>query len=516
MLFFAVSPIPRFFLKLLPTYDVYMRQRKRADWPITVYRYWVRLEYDTWTSLPEEVKQEAEAMRALWNRLVAAFGQRLSAARDILNDHSQAEQPNTRVPTDSRTALRQLQHSFQEETRQHIAASTATWANTQFIVTQFQAALTRFFKQQDAPPRVKVSFPHEVHFQHRFTEGGLPVARLFGRGQRLHLEPLTPTAADASLSQRQQKRLARTTGVFQVGTAVLPFQTILHRPLPEAAYVKSAALIGRQVIKSGYLFRKEESHMTPSCWQWSLQLTLELPPVEGHIRQEDRRTAALHVGCRRMEDGQLRIATLTDVSGHEEAVFLPEAVLQGWRHKCALHSQVEQFITETTSRLLLLPCPENLPPAVRNLWVHREALSSPGLWRLLLALKTLAPSGEVFDVVQHWADRSTRLVREARGLEHRYLGHRDWFYRNFALQLCRRYRRLVISADPATLMTVEPSSQDRERIETLAEEATYRQLAAPARLVTFLQQAAAKTGVETTTEHTPRLRAVRECRQAAI
>lgn len=417
-----------------------------------------------------------------------------------------------RAPIDPRTALRQLQQAFQEETRRHIADSTATWADTQFVVTQFQAALTRFFKKQDGPPRAKVALPQEVHFHHRFTEGGLPVARLFGRGHRLHLEPVAPTAADASLAQRQRKRLARTTGVFQVGTAVLPFQTILHRPLPETAYVKSAALIGKQIAKNGYLFRKEKSHMIPSCWQWSLQLTLELPPVEGHLPQEDGRTAALHVGCRRMEDGQLRIATLSDPSGHEEAVFLPEAILQGWRYKCALQSQVEQSIAETTSRLRLLGCPEDLPLAARNLWSHLEAVSAPGLWRLLLALKTLAPSGEVLEVVQQWADHSTRLIREAKGLEHRYLGHRDWFYRNFALQLCRRYRRLVISADPTTLATFESSPQDR----SLAEEATYRQLAAPARLVVFLQQAAAKTGVETTTEHAPRLRAARGPRQTAI
>ncbi len=492
-----------------------MRARKHADWPLLVYRYWVRLDCETWEQLPPPVKQEAEAMRTLWNHLAAAFQQRLSAARDILKGHSSPEPPNSRVLLGSRTALRQLQQAFHEEIRQHLSDSTATWADTQFVVTQFQAALTRFFKQQDGPPRAKTSLPHEVHFHHRFTEGGLPVARLFGRGQRLHLEPPVSTTTSPPLPQRARKRLARTTGVFQVGKAALPFQTILHRPLPATAYVKSAALVGKQILKNGYLFKKEESHLTPSCWEWSLQLTLELPPTEGHMQHTDGRTVALHVGCRKMEEGQLRIATLSDASGHEEAVLLPEAIMQGWRYKCTLHSQVEQLITETTSRLRLLHCPENLPLETQHLWAHLEALNAPGLWRLLLALKPLAPAGEVLDVVQSWADRSTRLVREAKGLEHRYLGHRDWFYRNFASQLCQRYRKLIVSADPTTLATLKPSSRDGERIET-AEDATYRQLAAPARLMTFLRQAAAKNGVEMLTEHAPRLRATRGRRHTAI
>ena len=55
-----------------------MRQRKRADWPITVYQYWVKLEHETWMSLPEGVKQEAEAMRLLWNELADLFTRRLA------------------------------------------------------------------------------------------------------------------------------------------------------------------------------------------------------------------------------------------------------------------------------------------------------------------------------------------------------------------------------------------------------------------------------------------------------
>ncbi len=44
-----------------------MRKRKR-DWPVAVYKFWARP-----LELPQEMWETADAMRGLWNRLVALY-----------------------------------------------------------------------------------------------------------------------------------------------------------------------------------------------------------------------------------------------------------------------------------------------------------------------------------------------------------------------------------------------------------------------------------------------------------
>ncbi|MGE0681475.1 MAG: hypothetical protein AB7P69_11350, partial [Candidatus Binatia bacterium] len=85
-----------------------MRPRKRADWSIVVYQYWVRLEPGTWDALPERVKREAEAMRTLWNRLVDAFEQRHTVA--TLHDTNNEPCPTQRlIPLPVHSSLGQSQ-----------------------------------------------------------------------------------------------------------------------------------------------------------------------------------------------------------------------------------------------------------------------------------------------------------------------------------------------------------------------------------------------------------------------
>jgi hypothetical protein len=361
-----------------------MRQRKRADWLISVYRYGVRLEHQPWSHLPDAARQEIGAMRSLWNQLVDAFEQRQAQYQVIFAQLPQitelrgkvtalqhqiqqaaasykrarqrlqrlthpelvslAETKNQLQKTlqEAKTALRvaqheaaetvrpalhQLQRSFWAETQRLRTTSSATWANREFILTQFLAAVERSFKTHNSPPKRKEGEPREVHFHHRFTDGGLPVERLFGRGQRVHLEPVPPEAFQPALPQRQRKRLARTTGTFQVGETTLSFHTILHRPLPEGAYLKAAALVGQQVMRGGYRRYRDGGHLIPARWTWSLQLTLELPPPVVPAQERDRPVAALELACQVQGDSHLRIGVLVDSTGREEALFLPQDIL---------------------------------------------------------------------------------------------------------------------------------------------------------------------------------------------
>jgi transposase len=113
-------------------------------------------------------------------------------------------------------------------------------------------------------------------------------------------------------------------------------------------------------------------------------------------------------------------------------------------------------------------------------------LSGAGLWRLLRQLEETSADGVALEIIRRWADRSTKLRREAKGLERRYLGYRDWFYHNVTVQLCRRYQRLVI----------ETTGLQAEAGKTGQETAMYSHLAALSCFLRFLRNAAAKTGTE--------------------
>lgn len=461
-----------------------MRSRKRTDWPVVVYRYWVGLESTTWNTLPPRAQQEAEAMRLLWNQFVDAFAQ----PHALIAPHATLSEACLGRPEALALASsphRQLRHSFFDSLRQLNLDSPVTWANKQFVLTQFQAAVTRFYKKQNRPPRRKLGPIEEVHFHHRFTSGGLPVERLFGRGQRVHLEPVSPEAFDSRRPQRQRKRLARTSGSFLVGDAPLAFRVILHRPLPQGAYVKAATLIGRQEAKRPAGWNFSDAYVAAAPWRWSLHLTLETPPLAAPLREQSASLAALQVSCHFVGEEQLRIAMLTDASGREEAVMLPTAILRAWRYKRTLQSKAHQLLLETLSQLRETPHLERLSQAVRLSLAHVASIRTPGLWRLASLLEGENPHGIARTILRHWADRSIRLLREMRGLEQHYLSHRDWFYRNTALQLCQRYQQFVLTSTSAK-----------------ASDTAY-QLAAPGRFLTFFLQAAKKTNTEVHMQNDP-------------
>lgn len=466
-----------------------MRRRKRADWPIRVYKYSVRLEHDTWERLPAGAQREIEATRALWNQLSGAFEQRQARYREIV---SQCPQGTDGQQEESmRPALEQLQRSFLAETRQLTADCPATWANREFILTQFFATAGRFFKKQGRVPKPKHGAPFEVHFHHRFAGGGFPIEGIFGRSQRLRLDPVPAEAFHPALPQRQRKRLARTTGAFQVGDIVLPFQLLLHRPLPAGAYLKTAALIGRQILRDGYHQDPDGGHRIPGRWVWSLHLTLEIPPQVISASESTDSTVVFDARRQVGGEGQLRIGVLSDATGREEPLFLPEEILRSWQYKRALQRQADQLLDETKGLLQHLQCGEQLPDTAQSLLARLGTVRNTGLWRLLQVLEQANTDEAALEIVRRWADRASKIHREARGLERRYLGHRDWFYRNLAAQLCRRYRQVIVKVPDRREFT-----GNSEENQTSQEKATYRQLAAPSTLLVFLRQAAAKTGTE--------------------
>jgi len=469
-----------------------MRQRKRADWPIRTSTYSLRPVYETWENLPSAAQQEITQARMLWNALVDAFDRRQARYREIVTPSDRS--PDIHSEKTTRAALSQLQQSFVEEARHVSTQYPVTWAYREFILTQFLATVTRFLRRQGKAPIRKQGVPTEVHFHHRFAGGGFPIAGIFGRSQRLTLEPVAAAAFDPVLSQRQRKRLARTSGVFQVGATALPFQLLLHRPLPQDAVLKNAAFIGRQVLRMGFRNTVDGGRLTAARWVWSLHLTMEVPPEVRPAPESQRSTMVLDLSQQTGGEGQLRLGVVADVNGQEEPLFLPKEILRAWWYKRQLQQQADHCLGETKGLLKEIENRYELPAAVSDLLKHMSRRREKSLWHVWQVLERAQANEEILAILRRWADRSTRMTREVRGLERRYLARRDWFYHNVAAQFCRQYQQIIVKLPPPLLLP-----DDREDNQVLPQANTYRHLAAPTTFLSYLRQAAEKTGTEVKT-----------------
>ena len=441
--------------------------RSQSDSPVRIYRYWVRPEYPNWPNLPVAVRQEIAAQRSLWNQLVTIFAER---------------------------------HSWQvfvDKARHLAKRSSTSRANGSLVLKQFFDAARRFFNKQAGPPQPKPATPQKIHFQHRFPGSGLFAPQLFDRPDGVFLSAIPAQAWDPSLSQRLRKRLARTNGTFQVRDAALPFHTILHRPLPDDARIKAATLVGQQTVQAGYHHNRnstQNGHPTSARWTWALHLTLELPRPD--ITLQTKPTAVLHLGGRfSINTGMpdLQIATLTDSTGHQERLCLPTTIFHAWRHTQTLSQHIQHCLAQAQEQLRRLP-PGVMPLAKQSLFSHFIRTSRPKLDRLLPLLEAVHwPSTENDSaILQRVADRSTRLLREAHGLEQRYRGHRTWVYRNLALQLCQRYQQILVEESQTNQWTKTKRHSQEDR--TAA--GSYHDLLATPHFVGYLSEAAAKTGTQ--------------------
>ena len=155
----------------------------------------------------------------------------------------------------------------------------------------------------------------------------------------------------------------------------------------------------------------------------------------------------------------MSFAILTDATGREEALFLPETLLTSWQYKRRLQKQADQLLEVTKQQLQDLPL-TGQSPSTQQRFSHLKAARAPGLWRLFQVLEQEGAADAAIQLLRHWASCSTKLLREARGLEQRYLGHRDWFYHNLALQLCHRYQQLVVTVSDITATSARARHQN--------------------------------------------------------
>lgn len=475
------------------------RKRLRADWLVRVYKFHAT----PVDELPPQLWQQAQAMKALWNRLVelregaiersAPFNERIKRAQ--ADEDKEAE----RAAKAERAALwKEFEAALLEAVRTPETKEALGWEAREWIYDRFRTASSAALKR-----RGRLKFKgrlEQVVIPHRYTGGGVSVAKLFtSRRGKVRINPLDPDVYAGQEWQRRQARATRAVFGLSAATAAeaseFAFVVTMHREVPSTAVLKTASWCGHRHPIRG--------------WQWSLQLSVELPPdtlsaaavtelgAPSAPQEETARAnrpetlndcrpaAGLDFGWRKM-DGYLRVGVLHGTDGRTFELRLPLAETAGKdvrrtnrliaRHAAragrtpdllpttiadiwALQSQTDQMLEETKAGLRELLSVEMVPADVRGVLTNLTKVRNGGLVRLLRALGAVTGENghaaapvpveivQARDMLAAWLVETDRARKRISDTRDRLLRRRRWYYENIAAWLAANYGQLVWEED---------------------------------------------------------------------
>jgi len=438
-----------------------VRERKR-EWPVIVYKFWARPLGD----VPEELWSLAREMNNLWNALLDARASTRDQAA-LVNDKEQKKA---------------IWNAFWVAAQQHARRTNLNWEIKEEVFGRFIAASRRAVKEQW---KLK---PHHslrrVMVPHRFSGGGIPIARLFNldiRAKRLKIRSVSPNAYLNNHKAARRQRLTR--GIFGLSaSAKIEFETILHRTVPAEAIVKKALWVG------------EFNRSLPPLqrWTWSLQLVCEIPEERYRYNPQniDRPSCGLDLGWRVMQGGEyLRIGMIVDTLGRVIELRLPlnmrrkrDENKQGWvsslHDLIAFDSKVDLELEAAKKNLLqiLTDSPEGF-----------EKMRQNGLRKLLRE----TDDQKVTDLLTEWEQRNNRLCAIRATVHRRIRRRKSWLYQNLAAWLATTYSSVIYEGNfSLKLLTV------RGETPAFRNAAKYRQWAGLGELRTAIRNAARKYGSE--------------------
>jgi hypothetical protein len=427
-----------------------MRRRKRPEYRVRSYKYWAR----PLGELPETFWRLAHTMRETWNSIVEAWEKTAESARTLPKDEQKA------VWTTHRETCRRI-----------VAESGLNWECGPEILERFETACRMAARGERGWPK-RQDETRSVMIPHCYNNGGTRVAALFRMSRRLALRPV-PLEAYAN-SRRETVRQRLTRGTFGFAGGSIEFETILHRPIPDAAFVKRCAWTGK--------------HHPIKGWRWFIIVTIEEPPVPA---RESDKTVAIETGWRVFGDA-IRVAMAVDQDGFVQELRLPidgarsherrHNIPSGWRDLAVIDSQIANLLEGAKVELRSLSAPESCCDPMS----HLARMQQGGLVRLLRQLDENGSWPEASAVLRKWKPQNDRLRSIRACLSERLTGRRRWLYRNFAAQICRNYGTVILKKMP-----IQRLSQSGDVLDSAAR---YRQWASPAELSLYLRQAAMSTG----------------------
>ncbi len=367
-------------------------------------------------------------------------------------------------------ALADLTRQFNEGLRAIARRYNLYWVHEELLVRRFRTAYFRGFKTGNFP---RYHGPDsQWSIVHRFTGGGLPVERLFRnrftRGNyRLALRPVhIPQEARRS----ERRRAMRTTGIFTFRGESLSFKTIIHQPVPEDAFVKTAVLS----------CRREGTRL-----RYYLSLILEVPPREVP-KPVSKPAAGMDVGWRLRPDG-LRVAYLCDETGHEEEVLLPWDVLRISELADFERSVMDSTMNATKAKVVELLQNVPVPEDIRRKLTGIQKMGARSLERLADQLAGIPEGEPTASLIRETLEIWKRYINRYAAMERRRTERRRHFYLNLAHRLCRRYGSIVVQQiNLPELLENQPAPAVR-RLQSIASVGS---------LIRALKQVAPKYGTE--------------------
>jgi len=483
------------------------RKRLREDWLIRVYRYHATPTGD----LPQQLWTQAKAMQALWNELVAGrdelirdtegLSKEIAALRKEIKLSNPAELKDrlARLLEERKTFYDQFESNVRETMREPEVTTQLGWEGREFVLDRFRTASAKAFK--DGATLHPKRFLDRIVIPHRYTSGGIPAEKLYETKGKVRLDPLDP---DVYEGQEHQRRRSRTTrGVFTISpgssrgsvdqaeevfaSTVFSFHVTMHRPLPANAILKYASWCGARHPVRG--------------WQWTLQLTVELPPSAvsqnspsltakapdvalDKLERDPRPDAALDLGWRRLDD-YLRIGILLSTDGAvyeirlplagtankdvrrlhrmiakraertgEPLVRLPTTIFEIWE----LQTQTDLELEYVKEQLRAVVSKEMVPEDVQGVITNLSKVRAGGLRKLQRALGVelagdhvpvadIAPLEAASELLTEWrtgSERARKLISDTRD---RLQRRRRWYYEQIARWLANNFRRLIWEGD---------------------------------------------------------------------
>jgi hypothetical protein len=287
---------------------------------------------------------------------------------------------------------------------------------------------------------------------------GMNLSDVWGGDTRLRIDPLPDNAFDKSISRGKRKKLQRTMVHLRVESSHdkkpiwATWPLFMHRELPEGTIIKWA-----KVIRVPWYQRWK--------YQWKLQLTIEVPEPQ---LKSGRSMVAVNAGWRKMEDGELRVATWADIYGNTGEVRLDAS----FRKRIEKAESIRGFRDKNLDKLRDFLMEQNIEGLDCSKWkshkrFHRlikdQGENFPE--NVMQTLKEWYERPSKPPVIESWSERDNHLWWYERGCRSGALNYRREIYRLFALEIAERYDIIVVEnydlreivEDPNRIQ--EPSAQ---------------------------------------------------------
>lgn len=281
-------------------------------------------------------------------------------------------------------------------------------------------------------------------------QGGMTFGEaLSGNDSRLTIDPLPDNPWSGSRSK------AKTTAHLTVGIdrnhepVTISVRINITRPIPDDAQIKWVKLVRKRTAQKD---------------QWSFHLTLERESWEkGDAAKSGR--VGVDIGWRLVKDG-LRVAYWVGDDGQEGSLVIPRREL----HRYGIPSEIRQDRDERFDAMRdftaeWIDSQSDLPDEVIEAAAHIRQWKAHGkLGRLAGVVAEHLPDSEIAEQLRRWDWADRKLWNDEAHTRKKWDRRRRHLYRNFAAELRRSYRTVVLEKvrwkDMARRLEAEEESRD--------------------------------------------------------